>query len=120
MNYVMVVLKRFDRVVVIYSVRGHSYMKCDKSMAFINQKTTAEILEDWRETIEKPSPFHVVECTTDMFKVWGNALQEKYINNFTSSISSIREIVFNAENTQTIPYRDNCNSAFSSTVIVKK
>ncbi|KAJ8877628.1 hypothetical protein PR048_022083, partial [Dryococelus australis] len=42
LHYVAVVLKRFDKIQITYSIRGHSYMECDKNVALISQKTPAE------------------------------------------------------------------------------
>lgn len=124
LHYTTVVLKRFDKITVTYPVRGHSYMECDKNMALINQKTPAETPGDWREAIAcarvKPSPFQVVECTTDMFKAWGSALERNYSKKFTAKTRPIKQIIFRAENTQTVQHRDTYTGAYSSTLIVKK
>ena len=47
-------------------------MECDKNMGLINQKSHAEVPDDWREVIRNAHvPFLVVDCKTEMFKAWG-------------------------------------------------
>lgn len=70
-------------------------MECDRMMALINQKTPAETPEDWQEAIinfiVKPSPFQVVNCTTDLFKGWKNALEANYSKKFSAATRPIRD-----------------------------
>lgn len=123
LHYVTVNLKRFDKITVTYPIRGHSYMECDKNVALINQKTPAETPEDWRNAIVsarvKPSPFNVVECTKDMFYSWGKCFSAKYQPKFKAETRPIKQLIFRAENTQTVQHRDTYNGAFISTVVVK-
>lgn len=64
--------KRFDTIKMVFPIRGHSYLECDKSMGLANQKSHAEIPEDWRAVLRnsrtKPSPFIVIDCHQEMFK----------------------------------------------------
>lgn len=81
LHYVTSELKMFEKVVVTYPVRGHSYMESDKNMALIPKSSKAETPAGWREVIEgaraKPSPFVVVACDQEIFKNWGDFLQSK-------------------------------------------
>lgn len=124
LHYCTVVLKRFDSVTLTFPVRGHSYMECDKNMALINQRCPAETPGDWRDAISSarvnPSPYDVVECTTDMFKGWGSALETNYCKKFAAKTRPIKQIKFVATQTQTVSHRDTYNGPFYSTVIVKK
>ena len=40
-----------DTVSMVFSIRGHSYLECDKNMALTNQKASCEceLPEDWTE-----------------------------------------------------------------------
>ena len=124
LHYVTVVLKRFNKITVTYPVRGHSYMECDKNVALINNKTPAETPRDWREAIAnarvKPSPFQLVECTNDLFKQWGKALTGNYSKKFSAETRPIRQLIFKAENTQTVQHCDSYNGGFSSAVTLNK
>ena len=63
--------KRFNFIMISFPIRGHSYLKCDKNMSFVNCKTEAEIPSDWwcafRAAREKPSPFIIHECKQEDF-----------------------------------------------------
>ncbi|KAJ8872063.1 hypothetical protein PR048_025664, partial [Dryococelus australis] len=124
LQYVAVVLKRFDKVQVTYPIRGHSYMEYEKNVSPISQKTPAETPRDWREAIDsarvKPSPFQVVKCQTDLFKARGKALNQNYSKKFATETRPIKQLIFKAENTQTVQHRGTYNSAFRSTLLVKR
>lgn len=69
--------KRFDCVKVLFSVRGHSYLECDKDVGLINQK-----IFDWRDVIENskknPSPYKVIDCKNELLKAWSDFLKPMY------------------------------------------
>lgn len=82
LHYLVSKKRRFDYVKVLFPVRGHSYMECDKNMSFINQKANVELPEEWREVIRnsrtKPTPFGVINCDQTLFKSWSNFLKPFY------------------------------------------
>ncbi|CAH2101147.1 unnamed protein product [Euphydryas editha] len=61
-------------VTLIFPIRGHSYMECDRNMAFINQKARIGLPEEWaehkREARQMPKPFNGIECSQDALKDW--------------------------------------------------
>ncbi|GFO32144.1 voltage-dependent calcium channel unc-36 [Plakobranchus ocellatus] len=56
--------KRFGDVKLSFSIKGHSYMECDREMVCINQKTRVEVPEQWLQLFEtsrsNPSLFQVI------------------------------------------------------------
>lgn len=78
-------------------------MECEKNMTLVDQKIQAETPGDWREVIAsaqvKRSSFRVVECTTEVFKTWGNALKGNYSKTFAAPTRLIRQLVLKTENT---------------------
>ncbi|KAJ4437821.1 hypothetical protein ANN_13759 [Periplaneta americana] len=48
-HYVVQAVRRLDCIKVTFSVRGHSYLQCDRNMALIKQKCPAELPEHWIE-----------------------------------------------------------------------
>jgi hypothetical protein len=75
-------VKPFDTIKMVFPIRGHSYLECDKSMGLANQKSHAEIPEDWRAVLRnsrtKPSPFIVIDCHQQIFKHCSNFLNPLY------------------------------------------
>lgn len=82
LHYLVTQKNRFDRVNVVFPIRGHSYLECDRDMSLINQRSYVEVPEEWRCVIRnsrlKPSPFTVIDCKQDMFKAWTNFLKPMY------------------------------------------
>ncbi|KAG8308788.1 hypothetical protein J6590_101479 [Homalodisca vitripennis] len=54
---------------MIFPIRGHSYLECDKNTALINNKARCE---DWFDVFhnarKRPSPFEVIEVRQDMVR----------------------------------------------------
>lgn len=76
---------RFDSVKVIFPIRGHSYLECDRDMSLIKQTSYVEVPNEWRDVIKnsraKPFPFKVINCTQEMFKAWTQFLSPMYEKN---------------------------------------
>lgn len=70
--YLVHIKKRFNKISIIFPVRGHSYMECDKNMGLINQKIPCELPSDWVKVFAEarrfPEPFKVIDCELFMFK----------------------------------------------------
>ena len=71
-----------ESITVIFPIRGHSYMECDRNMAHFNQMARIELPEEWAEHVrgarQKPKPFNVIECSKDAFKGWTTFLKSFY------------------------------------------
>jgi hypothetical protein len=112
--------KRFDSVKVIFPIRGHSYMECDRDMALINQKARAEVPDDWVRVFatarERPTPFNVMQCNQDLFCKHGEFLSEFYKSKCPVPTRDIRELVFK-RSVPVMYYRMAYNGMMSSSVI---
>jgi len=113
-------VNRFDSVKVIFPIRGHSYMECDRDMALINQTARAEVPEDWNRVFagarENPTPFNVMQCSQDLFCKYSEFLSKLYKPKCPVPTRDIRELVFK----QSVPvmyYRIAYNGCMSSAVI---
>lgn len=65
MHYVVHSAKRLDMIKIIFPIRGHSYLECDRNLGCINQKALCETPDEWlkviRDSRKKPCPFDVIE-----------------------------------------------------------
>ena len=84
MFYVLLRLCNSDILpeIVIFPIRGHSYLECDRDLSLINQKSCVEVPEELREVIRnshtKQSSFIVTDYKQEMFKAWTNFLKPMY------------------------------------------
>ncbi|XP_049788549.1 uncharacterized protein LOC126192289 [Schistocerca nitens] len=123
----------FTKITLTYSVRGHSYLDCDRQMASLNPKAWLETPEAGKEHFEaawrKPSPF-VVQLITEneqnsdqivgqnMFRKWTEHLTPLYAKrNFP--IRPIREVRTD-NTTEDILYQTTYNRVWERVVIVKR
>lgn len=99
-------------------------MECDKNMGLINQKSYAEVPDDWREVIRnarvRPSPFLVVDCKTEMFKAWGAFLDLRYKKKFPAATRPIMQLKIMSTHHQTVEHRETYNGLYTSTVVMDK
>uniref|UniRef100_A0A1B6DGZ0 DUF7869 domain-containing protein n=1 Tax=Clastoptera arizonana TaxID=38151 RepID=A0A1B6DGZ0_9HEMI len=77
--------KRLKEIKMVFPVRGHSYLECDKNIGLINQKTRTEMPEDWYEVFRtarvKPKPFSVIEVDQNIIRSWTNHFNQRYESN---------------------------------------
>lgn len=46
------IAKRLHKVLITFSIRGHSYMESYRNMAIIKNKSRAEVPQDWNDVVE--------------------------------------------------------------------
>lgn len=113
--------KLLDTVNVIFPVRGHSYMECDRNMALVNQRHLAQIPKDWTQHLrtirQKPSPFVVEECDQDIFRNWSDFFKSAFKPKCPFASRPIKELKIEQDQAHLIFYRDTYNGAFTSCVI---
>ena len=109
---------------MVFPIRGHSYMECDRNMGLINQKSYVEVPDDWITVIansrQKPSPFLVKKCDQSLFLGWTaffETLNFKEKCPFKSR--PIREVEVNIKNPRMILVCDSYSGAFSSITFVQ-
>ncbi|GFO42190.1 voltage-dependent calcium channel unc-36 [Plakobranchus ocellatus] len=60
-HFMVNVRTKFEHIKMVFPIRGHSYMDCDRDMVVIHQKTPAETPADWRThfTETRNNPNHL-------------------------------------------------------------
>lgn len=115
--------KKLDSIQITFPIRGHSYMECDKDFGLVNQKTKAELPQDWAEEFRtarhKPSPFNVEEVSQDYFRAWTEFLGKRYRNKCPFLIRPIREIKAVTDHPRLLYYRTSFSGSWESAVITK-
>ncbi|KAK9882259.1 hypothetical protein WA026_020365 [Henosepilachna vigintioctopunctata] len=65
LHYIVYCCNPLESVTVIFPIRAHSYMECDRNMAYLNQKTRIELTEEWAKHVRgarpRPNPFNVIK-----------------------------------------------------------
>lgn len=111
-------LNLLDSVSVIYPIRGHTYLECDKNMALINQKTACETPDEWRDEVRKsrakPEPFTVVDCKQNMFQSWNENLSQFFPRTCPFPTRPIRELKITKEKVGVFLHRESYSGAFSA------
>jgi hypothetical protein len=79
----MVIKKRFDSIKIVFPIRGHSYLECDRDMGKINSKSYTELPDGCRniflQSRQKPTPFNVIDCAIEVeFKRWTDYFSDLY------------------------------------------
>nr|CAI5820789.1 unnamed protein product [Callosobruchus analis] len=103
LHYLVTKRNRFDVVKVIFPIRGHSYLQCDRDISLVNQKAETEVPDDWREELRncrvKPTPFEVIDCGKNFdFQNWGTFLLLAYPNKCPFATRPIRMLMFCNQN----------------------
>lgn len=129
MHYLIHTEKRFDKITMIFPVRGHSYMEVDKNVGLIPKQARCETPEDWLETFQgarsKPTPFHVklLHNITDtcgleenVFLNWNDHLDKLYKKkNFLTR--PIKEFVV-CKDFPEVKFRSSYNGGFEKASIL--
>lgn len=122
--YVVHVIGRLDSLKMVFPVRGHSYMECDRNKGLSNTKLYAEVPDDWISIVAnartKPSPFLVVKCDQSIFLGWTSYFQKlNFLQKCPFKSRPIREMEITVAQPTLIFVRDSYNGAFVSTAITQ-
>lgn len=84
LHYMVHQLERFETVKIVFPIRGHSYLECDKNMSLVNTKSYVEVPAEWRDVLRnnriKPSFFKVIDCAEEVsFQNWIEYLAQFYV-----------------------------------------
>lgn len=113
--------KRLESITVIFPIRGHSYMECDRNMALVNQRLVAEMPKDWTEHLrtvrQKPSPFVVEDCDQSKFRNWSEFFKRTFKQKCPFPTRPIREFQVNQNQPQLMFYRETYNGPWNSAVV---
>lgn len=117
MHYVVHTMKRLDSFKIVFPMRGHSYMECDKNMRLIKTKIIAEMPTDWLRMFEtarqNPRPFKVICVEQYMIRDWTTYLNDYYTATCPFKTTAIREPVVQKKDDM-IKHRISFYGAWSS------
>lgn len=121
-HYLVTQDDRFDLVKMVFPIRGHSYLECDRNMSLVNCNSYTETPDDWREILLtsriKPSPFTVVDCEKDVtFQSWTEYLEAHYSKKCNLKTRPIRVVEFRKQSRALIFHKDTYSGMYASTVI---
>lgn len=116
---------RFDNIKVIFPVRGHSYLECDRDMSLVNQKTITEMPEDWREVLrnsrKKSPPFLVIDCSQEIrFETWTQYLSTLYCPKCPFPTRPVRILKFEATSKNLVFYKTTFYGSYLSASITPR
>ncbi|GBP89085.1 hypothetical protein EVAR_64721_1 [Eumeta japonica] len=101
-NEITLLKRKLDEIKIVFPVRGHSYMECDRNMVLINQKAHIELPSEWADQIavarSKPSPFIVEQCEQDLFRNWADYFKPMFKPKCPIPTRSIKEIRVHRKN----------------------
>ncbi|CAH1114719.1 unnamed protein product [Psylliodes chrysocephalus] len=91
-------------------------MECDKNFGLVNQKSRAEVPEDWLQILEdarhSPTPFNIINVNHTLFRSWTKFLYNSYPKKSPCPSRTIREI--NIQRRALLQYRTTYNGAWES------
>lgn len=121
LHNLVTVERRFHTVKVTFPIRGHSYLECDKNMGLINKKAHAEVPKDWTEVFisarSKPSPFNVVEATSENFRQWTAFLKPFYKQKCPFPTRPVRELIIDKSHPRLVKFRTTYNGAWEAAAL---
>lgn len=121
-HYVVSILKKLDSIKVVFPIRGHSYLECERDMALINQNFAAELPEDWVEHIRtcrtKPPTYEVVEADLPLFRKWTEFLSKYYLVKRPFATRPVREIRFLNNHQRLVEHRASYNGYWQLTPLI--
>lgn len=123
LHYMVTFRKRFDFIKIMFPIRGHSYMECDRDMVMVNQNTPCETPQHWRnhfaEARTKPQPFQVIDVRRESLLSIDSHLQSMYYSTNPVKMQKQREIIISREHPRLVRFRDNWNGPFQTAAIAK-
>lgn len=123
LHYIVHKINRFNSVKVVFPIRGHSYLECDKNMSLVNTKSYTETPEEWREILRnsriKPSPFRVINCGDEVkFQNWTEFLSQSYVQKCPMPSRPIRVLKVDKNEPRFISHKMNYFGNYLKAVIV--
>lgn len=110
LHYMVHGKKRFQSIDVVFPVRGHSYLECDKDFGLIKQKSVVEVPSQWvnvfKEARIKPAPFEVICCTQEMFLAWTSFLLPFFRKTCLFPTRPVKEIQISNNHPRTIAVKE--------------
>lgn len=104
-------LNLLGSIKITYPIRGQSYLKSDKNMGLINQKTKMELPCHWYELLKNSwtKASHLLKLLkllqknkNSLVREWTKLLTEKFIKKCKISLQKQREIMVSREHAHVI------------------
>lgn len=123
LHYIVHFTKRLQKITVIFPIRGHSYLECDKNMGLINQKSIVEVPEQWNSIIRssrvKPSPFEVIPCDKQqIFREWSKLLDQLYLPKCPFPSRPVRQLVIVNSHPRFIMHKSTYNGPLLENIVL--
>jgi len=121
-HYMVCIKKRFDSIKMVFPIRGHSYLECDRDMGKINSKSYTELPDDWRniflQSRQKPTPFNVIDCAIEVeFKTWTDYFSDLYPTKNPIPTRPIRVLLIEESKPRFINHKSTYHGPYLSAVI---
>lgn len=117
LHYVVHKIKRLDSIKIVFPIRGHSYMECDKNIGLINKKTIMETPDDcvnaFKTARQHPQPFIVIPVEQNMIRDWTTFLKDHYNPKCPFKTRPIREAIVEKDD-NLFKYRNTFNGTWTS------
>lgn len=124
LHHVVHYLRLLDSFTMIFPVRGHTYLECDRNMALINVKSPCEVPEQWREVFrnarKNPEPFIVIDSTKQFFHAWNEYLRPLFISKCPFPTRPVREIQVTIEQPGQLLYRPLFEGRWSKSTVIQQ
>lgn len=125
LHYMVHMKNRFDSVKIVFPIRGHSYMECDKDMSLVNSKSYTETPDDWRDVLRssriKPTPFKVVNCATEInFQTWTEFFSGLYKPKCPMHTRPIRMLKVDKNEQMFFLHKSNYFGSYHKVVVIPK
>lgn len=98
---------------MVFPIRGHSYLECDRDMNLIKTKSLAEIPDDriniFKSSRIRPNLFQIIDCTKNFeFQTWTEFFLDKYSANCPMPTREIRIVECCKNRPRFIMHKSNC------------
>lgn len=124
LHYIVHNTKRLDTIQMVFPIRGHSYLECDKNMSLVNQKSVVELPSQWNEVLQnsrnKPRPFKVISCDNqEIFRSWTTFLSPLYVKQCPFKTRPVRKLKIVRHHPRMILHRQTYNGMDDESVVTK-
>lgn len=124
LHYIVHYTKRLETITMVFPIRGHSYLECDKNMGLVNQKSVVELPSEWNEVLEnsrsKPTPFKVISCENqEIFRSWTTFLSPLYTKMCPFKTRPVRQLKIVRHHPRMILHRQTYNGKNEESVVIK-
>lgn len=109
---------------MVFPIRGHSYLECDRDMGKINSKFYTKLPDDGRNIFlqgrQNPTPFNVIDCAIEVeFKTWTDYFSDLYPTKNSIPTRPIRVLLIEESKPRFINHKFTYHGPYLSAVITR-